>query len=421
MTFSHLRNKKRDNLHLYIPFIDNTIGYDCVKCNAACCRLGSIVCTRREADFIVKHHPSLALFQEVNVSPEENYVPFRKFQSGCCFLRSDLLCDLHSVHGTGSKPFLCRSHPIYFIPLPELGIVTTHIAPGCHWTIGPSGHKHSLQTVTAKSLFEEMQDAQLIPYFMPEESIPHRFGHFKLSQFIGMEEMIRDRAPEFDTLEMYLTWQHAFQKAFFTAKNQRAEVSSVRLKDATRELTPLVEKVRRYLGLTAEPVDQDSERMLFPFISIIRHYLLFKLFLKSACPIPLPQNPGDFYRLVTKTLSVLLEMIKAYRRIAKDIGRPVDYNVVSHLINSFPQRILVLAHFMERIELQSILLWNVTVVEKEAISRLIGMMKEKDSLLGDQVIRCGEGMDLGRRICFLDDVAQLLRHQPVSSRPSRYR
>ena len=112
-----VRENKLESCYLrpliYFPFPSGRLGYDCVTCQAKCCRgFGYMTTVGAELDRQFEMRPTLPLF----VSPPDprtsgGQVSIGNCAPGCFFLADDGRCDIHRERGFAAKPETCRLFP----------------------------------------------------------------------------------------------------------------------------------------------------------------------------------------------------------------------------------------------------------------------------------------------------------------------
>jgi Fe-S-cluster containining protein len=114
--------------NVYYAFGDGRFPYDCVSCNAKCCRgYGYLAAAGAEFDRQVNMRRTLPLFAAP--APDRGTAQFQisNCAPGCFFLSDDGRCEIHATAGFDAKPETCRLFP--FNNLRRLGpylIVAPH-------------------------------------------------------------------------------------------------------------------------------------------------------------------------------------------------------------------------------------------------------------------------------------------------------
>lgn len=115
--------------HIYFTFPSGRLTYDCVTCNAQCCRGHGYLLNRDlQADAHLRSRPNLHLF--VGPDDEERNgtsVTIRNCPPGCFFLTQKGMCGIQLQHGYAAKPETCRLFPFnYFRRTRSHLIVSPH-------------------------------------------------------------------------------------------------------------------------------------------------------------------------------------------------------------------------------------------------------------------------------------------------------
>jgi len=97
---------------VYFAFASGRFDYDCITCNAKCCRgHGYLISAGKELVSQVKMRTGLPLFLEAANGRHANQYEVHNCSPGCFFLSEDGLCDVHATHGYDAKPETCRLFP----------------------------------------------------------------------------------------------------------------------------------------------------------------------------------------------------------------------------------------------------------------------------------------------------------------------
>ncbi|MSP62130.1 MAG: hypothetical protein EXR72_17705 [Myxococcales bacterium] len=104
---------------LYFPFLDGSLGYDCVRCGSRCCHGSGFGVGRSQLVPLLLRRPALAPF--VRASGAVATV-LDLTDEGCWFLRGDGRCGIEVEDGRDAKPSVCRLFP--FTRLHRIGEVT---------------------------------------------------------------------------------------------------------------------------------------------------------------------------------------------------------------------------------------------------------------------------------------------------------
>lgn len=95
---------------VYFAFADGCYSFDCVQCDAQCCRgHGYVVQGGREFDAHLLKSPNVRFFAER--CDAENHYNAQNYRPACFFLTADGGCSIHRDWGYESKPHTCRLFP----------------------------------------------------------------------------------------------------------------------------------------------------------------------------------------------------------------------------------------------------------------------------------------------------------------------
>jgi len=96
---------------VYFAFGAGRLSYDCVTCNAKCCRgWGYLTTAGKELGRQLELRPSLPLFVEPTKESNPQHYTIGNCAPGCFFL-SKGLCEIHARYGYDAKPETCRLFP----------------------------------------------------------------------------------------------------------------------------------------------------------------------------------------------------------------------------------------------------------------------------------------------------------------------
>jgi Fe-S-cluster containining protein len=97
---------------VYFPFASGVFEYDCVRCNAKCCRgYGYLAATATELRTQARLRPTLPLFVEPGSKMTGGQLRVGNCAPGCFFLSSTGRCQVHERDGYAAKPETCRLFP----------------------------------------------------------------------------------------------------------------------------------------------------------------------------------------------------------------------------------------------------------------------------------------------------------------------
>ena len=392
----------------YIPFLDGVIGYNCIACNAKCCRGGHIGTLPHEKKFLLEKWPGLAAFQ---MESHENYTVYRKEPPKCWFLQNDLRCRIESEFGKAKKPQVCRAHPIYFesITLGKWAVRFVTVAPGCVWVTGDlSSAIGTLSWDEVHTLHEEFDDHGL--YGTPQGTLSPKMQWLPqaFKQLFLAEERIRDKAKTVASLQDYFSWQLAYTHRIAATGSHTVTVGEAEVERAKDILYQLRARVRSVLCTTGN--DQPLGYPLVPFVSMLRlnliKYFLSKEDFWSASKTP-RQTFARVYELITRMLVVLTEYAKAHSVVESHSS--LDFKTVSALQQTFMDRILVLANLdRNTAEIFGELKPQKTGASTEFLSLLECINGKQIRVFGDLVQEHTKSLEAGPRLQLMDKFAPSL-------------
>lgn len=98
--------------HVYFAFASGRLSYDCVSCNAQCCRgHGYLVTIGRDLDRQLAVRPELRFFLDPQRDSARSQYRVKNCPPSCFFLNDRGLCSLHAEYGYEAKPETCRLFP----------------------------------------------------------------------------------------------------------------------------------------------------------------------------------------------------------------------------------------------------------------------------------------------------------------------
>jgi Fe-S-cluster containining protein len=98
-----------DKPNVYFAFGDGRFGYDCVACEAQCCRgHGYRATSSAQVLYQLNRSPLMRFF---TASDDGSTASVRNLPPACFFLTEGNRCGIHAEHGFGAKPETCRLFP----------------------------------------------------------------------------------------------------------------------------------------------------------------------------------------------------------------------------------------------------------------------------------------------------------------------
>jgi Fe-S-cluster containining protein len=191
---------ERDDV--YFAFASGRLTYDCVTCNAKCCRgFGYLATVGNELQSQLRLRPSLPLFVEPTAGRDPQQYRIENCAPGCFFLSDGGLCDIHARYGYDAKPETCRLFPFndlrrvgkYLVVCPHPSLCPLEVAPG--GCISPhSEHAKLLDAMASPGI------AARVPECVPSHGEP--------DTVIELERRVVELAERFDVRAGYLAFVH---------------------------------------------------------------------------------------------------------------------------------------------------------------------------------------------------------------------
>ena len=322
---------------VYFPFPSGRLGYDCVTCQAKCCRgFGYMTTVGAELDRQFEMRPTLPLF----VSPPDprtsgGQVSIGNCAPGCFFLADDGRCDIHRERGFAAKPETCRLFPFNnFRRVGRFLIVAPHSFLCPLNVLGPeredttSGHDTLLEGMAVDGIAARIPDCEV--------------GVEPVDRVIVRERAIVALA------EQYLRGQGYF--AFLRAQQQMDDPPRPEGNRTSASLSEMSAWICELLGIPRDAVGSDP-RLVQTMISltpILRSRFVFWTTDASAGSakrraMPVPQERLPFAMLATYLI------VEAARSAGM---ATITYQTVSKLAGDFGEVVPLLAH------LDSVLVWG---------------------------------------------------------------
>jgi hypothetical protein len=115
---------------VYFAFASGRFSYDCVACQAKCCRGHGYALRGSELLVQLSARKSVALFVDERTTRTGDYYEVSNGPPGCFFLRDGGLCGIHADQGFAAKPETCRLFPFnnfvrfgnYLVVAPHAGL-----------------------------------------------------------------------------------------------------------------------------------------------------------------------------------------------------------------------------------------------------------------------------------------------------------
>jgi hypothetical protein len=190
--------------NVYFAFPDGQLAYDCVSCNATCCRgYGYALGRPSELQAVLHARPNMHLFiAPPEHAPRGTYAMVKNCPPECFFLTKQGMCGIQAEHGYAAKPETCRLFPFnHFCRVGDQLVVAPH--PGlCPLQVTPFG------TVSEQSrhalLLEELQQRGIggpIPVVRIDPEV-------STDEILRLERTIRQRAERLEETADYVQFAH---------------------------------------------------------------------------------------------------------------------------------------------------------------------------------------------------------------------
>lgn len=296
---------------VYFPFASGRLEYDCVACNATCCRgHGYGIQPGHELRTHLKTAPSVRFFlEDVTPSHGSNYA-IRNCAPGCFFLTEDGRCGIQARHGYEAKPETCRLFPFNNIRLAGCYLIASPHTGLCPLAIAPPSRKSALSDHEALTNAMRMSG---IGANVPRAS----------ADVSDISALVRFERQIVDLSEAYL--DDADYLAFAIAQVELTD--GVWGKDDRRsarqrlaEYTSLVDEILGGPPTRASSNDQALERTLIALTPFVRSMLVF---------------PGDDDKtpVALDRVPYVLVALRTIALHARDAGMPaITFQSLMHLL-----------------------------------------------------------------------------------------
>lgn len=153
---------------VYFAFASGRLAYDCVACNAKCCRgYGYEVEVGAPLQAHLATRPAVRFFLDPADGDWQGSYRVRNCPPSCFFLTEGNLCGIQAEHGYDSKPETCRLFPFnyfrrvgdYLIVAPHDGLCPLQILPGGEYD-EKSNYEQLLATMRAHGISAEIPQVE---------------------------------------------------------------------------------------------------------------------------------------------------------------------------------------------------------------------------------------------------------------------
>lgn len=388
---------------IYFPFGNGRLGYDCVSCNAQCCRgHGYSITGSVETQAQVRSNPAIRFF----LSPCEgaSHLHVTNCAPACFFLTQEGRCRIHEEEGYSAKPGTCRFFPFndfvrvghFLVVLPHPSLCPLHITADCS---DLSRHDRLLEAMALRGIDPHIATTS----FDPAAAFDVIVG----------ERRIVDAAEECRFCDDYVDFA---AKQLTLERGLPGEEQS-----QTVQLREFVASMRQMLAIEERDSKPDTTvtRTLIAVTAILRARSLFKHGRAIAW--------SDTFEAQARVRSLVA--LHQLALLARAAGlEAVTYQGVMKLASEFADLTSMLARLSERVRWRPDIIidpnWLGVPEEREAYERivraLLGSTRRRDpSTLGEILQENIEGYGL-QRVMFLKRLSKRLRGklEPCATTPS---
>ena len=222
---------------VYFAFASGRLSYDCVSCNAQCCRGHGYFITRTRELGSHARRPGLPLFIGVSDAGNSSQYYVSNCAPGCFFLSNDGRCQIHAEHGYSAKPETCRLFPFNNLSLLGRFLIVAPHDYLCPLEVVPAG-RTNIQS--AHATLTAVMSAEGIHATVPRLSLP--VGDLQAT--IVREQRIVEASERYGGTAEYLPFVE--EQIHLSELDDPSAATSPRLVD----VVPLL---RELLGLPAAP------------------------------------------------------------------------------------------------------------------------------------------------------------------------
>lgn len=318
--------------NVYFAFGSGRLAYDCVTCNAQCCRGHDyLVQIGHELQSQLATRPELSIFVESRdqESPGEGY-KIRNFPPGCFFLSDCGLCSVHQRSGYAAKPETCRLFPFNdFLYLGGILVVRPH-KQLCPLMIVPEGQTNRQSEYN--HLLEEMS-LKPITAAVPEVGMPFpRAGHIvELERRIvalSEEHAPYARYSEFVTAQMVVQKRGSLQGASQDGVTQ----------SSANQVRSFASSLSAMLGIppaALDPPDSELLRAMIAMTPFVRSQVVLQRGMETALRSAVSLDRVPFY----------VQSLYAVAALARASGMlQVTFRTIAKLAQVFEPVIELLAY-----------------------------------------------------------------------------
>jgi hypothetical protein len=394
--------------NVYFSFASGRLGYDCVSCNAQCCRgHGYTIQAWRELRPQIERRPAMRWFLEPSGEPASTSLAVRNCMPGCFFLTESGLCEVQRDHGHDAKPETCRLFPFnnfkvcdgYLIVAPHSGLCPLSAASATEYR-AESDHQALIEAMAAHGIFAK------VPTAAPPVGI---------ASLVELERRIVSSSEAHLASGDYVAF--AIDQATLTTAV--VDDRATREADASRDVMRYLDLLHRLLG-TSPGADASRDAAVTHTLIALTPALRAHLALPSTAQ-PLPGNELD-------RLPRLLLALQALAGLAVDAG--MRHLTCQSLLQLFFTN-LSLLQFLARADRHLMLAAHaspaaVGSLRREWQSRYLDIFRallparmRRRSLAVGEIVCAAADLEPVERTLFIKRVAQLLDGQLVPCTANR--
>lgn len=257
----------------FFTFSSGSLTYDCIRCNAACCRgHGYLLERSHHRDEHLALAPNLHVFLDPHGSdPAATFVRVRSCPPGCFFLSERGLCGIQLAYGYAAKPETCRLFPFNY-----LRRVGNHLVVAPHTRLCPLA-------ITPKGARDQKSEHGALLGDLRREGISARVpvcdvGWIQdVGRLLGLEREIVTVGGKLDGTATYADFaatQLALTYSHFPTTGERCAVGA---EEASSRIQRFGDRATHALGVSDRPAeDPRVVRTLVAATSSLRASMLFR-------------------------------------------------------------------------------------------------------------------------------------------------
>jgi hypothetical protein len=387
---------------VYFAFGSGRLHYDCVSCNAQCCRgHGYTVSGGYELQSQVKLSPSIRLFIDPCASGT-SHTHVVNCPPQCFFLDRTGMCSIHTTYGPAAKPSTCRLFPFNHFVL-----------CGSHLMVMPHGSLCPLEIVDDGRSSDQSAHGQLLAELELRGIDAHvpqcRSDYPNIGEIVGTERRVLQLSETLAGCDDYLLMAEA------QLKELPPEATSLSTLTRYDRVKRYVERVRAVCGIEGGrcALSQHEVAMMLALTPTIRARLLFRSNVEGEPAFEVPRTD------LPLLLLVLVEMLG----VAREAGlREVTYQSIMKFVSQYDAFLRMMALLDEvlvwRPDCRIDLSWP-SGSDRErrsywAVARalLLGSQRRSPITFGDVILRHApeDGLE---RVLFVKRLGHKLAHKTM--------